>query len=97
MNNDINNPVPQEQHKIEINNIANAVQNITNNASVKKQLKTFFQQNYQLYYRRDLNERLLRTKPNKAIENRVLRIADIIAKAHILSILSIHSFNNILC
>lgn len=72
MNHNINNPVPQEQHKIEIINLANAVQNITNNASVKKQLKTLFQQNYQLYQRRDLNERLLRTKSNKAIENRVL-------------------------
>ena len=86
MNNDINNPVVQEQRKIEINNIVNTVQNITNNDPVKEQLKKLFQQNYQLSHPRDLNERLLRTKPNKIIENRVLKTADIIVKEHLLSI-----------
>ena len=86
MNNDINNPVLQEQRKIEINNIVNTVQNITNNDPVKEQLKKLFQQNCQLSHPRDLNERLLRTKPNKIIENRVLKTADIIVKEHLLSI-----------
>ena len=35
MNNDINNPVPQEQHKIEVSNMVNAVQNITNNNQLR--------------------------------------------------------------
>ena len=52
---DINNPVPQEQHKIEVSNMVNAVQNITNNNPVKEQLKTLFQQNYQPYHLRGVN------------------------------------------
>ena len=55
VNNDINNPVPQEQHKIEVSNMVNAVQNITNNNPVKEQLKTLFQQNYQPYHSRGVN------------------------------------------
>ena len=43
-----------------------------------------FQQNYQLYHSLDLKEHLLTTKPDKRIENRVLKASDIIVKENLL-------------